>query len=80
MNIQRFSDLEDRSKGRQIGLRNQFKPLPVSDGNLGPLSSLFLCHVTLFSVFPDVRGNNDFDLHNGSYYEGGYLRGTFTRR
>ena len=79
MNIQRFSDLENCGKGRQIGLRNQFKPLPVCGSDLGPLCGLFLRHMTLFSVFSDVRGDSAFDLHDGGHYEGDYLRGTFTQ-
>ena len=51
MNIQRFSYLENCGNGRQIGLRNQFKALPISGSNLGPLGRLFLRHVTLFRYF-----------------------------
>ena len=75
-----FGDLEYRGEGRQIGLRNQFKALPISGSNLGPLGRLFLRHVTLFPVFSDVGGDRVFDLHNGGHYGGDYLRGTFTRR
>ena len=64
MNIQRFSYLANCGNGRQIGLRNQFKALPISGSNLGPLGRLFLRHVTLFPVFSDVGGNYDFNLHN----------------
>lgn len=56
MNIQRFSYLANCGNGRQIGLRNQFKALPISGSNLGPLGRLFLRHVTLFAVFSDVGG------------------------
>jgi hypothetical protein len=80
MNIQRFSYLANCGNGRQIGLRNQFKALPISGSNLGPLSRLFLCHAPLFPVFSDVGGDSAFDLHNGGHYEGDYLRGTFTGR
>ena len=59
-----FGDLEYRGEGRQIGLRNQFKPLPVGGSDLGSFRRLFLRHTKLFSVFPDVRGNNAFNLHS----------------
>ena len=80
MNIQRFSYLANRGNGRQIGLRNQFKSLPIGGSNLGPLGRLFLRHVTLFAVSSDVGGDCALDLHNGGHYGGDYLRGTFTRR
>jgi len=80
MNIQRFSYLANCGNGRQIGLRNQFKALPISGSNLGPLGRLFLRHVTLFAVFSDVGGDGAFDLHSDGHYGGDYLRGTFTRR
>lgn len=80
MNIQCFSNLENRVNGRQIALGNQFQPLPVSGSNFGPLGRLFLRHALLFPVFSDVRGDHAFDFHNIGHYEGDYLRGTFTRR
>ena len=80
MNIQRFSNLENRVNGRQIALGNQLQPLPVSGSDLGPLGRLFLRHAPLFPVFSDVGGDHAFDLHNGGHYGGDYLRGTFTRR
>ena len=80
MNIQRFSNLANCGNGRQIGLGNQFKALPISGSNLGSLGRLFLRHVPLFSGFSDVGGDCAFDLHNGGHYVGDYLRGTFTRR
>ena len=80
MNIQRFSDLENRLNGRQIGLGDEFKPLPVSGSDLSSLRRLFLRHAPFFAVFSDVRGDHVFDLHNDGHYAGDYLRGTFTRR
>jgi hypothetical protein len=79
MNIQRFSYLANCGNGRQIGLRNQFKALPISGSNFGQLSCPLLSHMTFFSVFSDVRGDSAFDLHDGGHYEGDYLRGTFTQ-
>lgn len=80
MNIQRFSYLANCGNRRQIGLRNQFKALPISGSDLGPLGRLFLRHAPLFPVFFDVCGDHAFDLHNAGHYEGDYLWGTFTRR
>ena len=64
MNIQRFSDLENCGKGRQIGLGNQLKPLPVSGSNVSSFCCLLLCDMKLFAVFSNVPSNDVFDLHN----------------
>ena len=74
MNIQRFSNLENRVNGRQIALGDQFQPLPVSGSDLGSLGRLFLRHAPLFPVFSDVCSDQAFDLHSVVHYAGDYLR------
>ena len=69
MNIQCFGDLKNCGKGRQIGLGNELKPLPVSGSDVSSLRCLFLCHMKLLAVLSDVAGNDIFDLHNADIME-----------